>query len=81
MSASDTFIVLREPAEARRSGWTNNVKNWYDDEQEARAEAARLCTQSGKRFVVFRAIAYVEPSAPPVEWHEGPFDPLTDLPF
>jgi NADH:ubiquinone oxidoreductase subunit len=70
MNVVDTFIVLREPGEARRSGWQNVVKSWYDVEQQARHEAERLCHQTGKRFVVFRAVAYVEPSAPPIEWHE-----------
>jgi hypothetical protein len=73
-----TFIVVRDPAEARTSGWTNTVKNWYDDRAEARAEAERLCQSSGKRFVVFEAVAYVQPAGVPLEWRDG--DPY-ELPF
>jgi hypothetical protein len=77
----DMFIVLREPGEARTSNWQNIVKSWYDSEDEARTEAERLCSSTGKRFVVLKAIAYVEPVAAPVQWHDGGYDPLSDLPF
>ena len=81
MNDAGQFIVLREPGEARTSGWQNIVKNWYDDEQLARAEAERLCRTTGKTFVVFRALSHVEPADAPLAWHDGPHDPLEGLPF
>jgi hypothetical protein len=75
MPVAEMFIVLREPAEARSSGWQNKVTNWFDDEQMARDEAERLCRQHGKRYLVLKALAYVEPREAPVAWAEGAYDP------
>jgi hypothetical protein len=81
MHQTEMFIVLRDPAEARSSNWTNTVKNWYDNIAEARAEAERMCRQYNKRYIVLAAVAYVETAAAPLQWVDGAPDPLDGLPF
>lgn len=41
----------------------------HPSEEEAKAEAERLCKKENARFFVLEMVAYVEPQEPPVIWH------------
>lgn len=51
-----------------RDDHTNYTQKRHYLLREAQAEAERLCKKEGVRFIILKAIMYVEPKETPVIW-------------
>ena len=57
------YAVVRE---AMRYEFTK----WYEDYEEAKVEAERLCKKEGVPFNIIRMVAYCHIAEQPVKWEE-----------
>ena len=58
------WVVIRDRTETY-------ISKRHASEDEAKAEAERLCKKENARFIVLKVSAYVEPQEPPIVWHNA----------